>query len=411
MWDRCYIGGHVATLRERDGSYGAIRDAAVGISGSTIVWVGARADLPEPPSRLALEIVPLEGAWMTPGLIDCHTHLVFGGSRGDEFEARLKGESYASIAARGGGIRSTVAATRASSDEELLDSARRRCRAIMAEGATTIEVKSGYGLTVHDELRMLRVARRLGELEPVRIVTTLLGAHAPPPELDDDLDRYVDIVCDEMIPAARAEGLADAVDAFCEGIGFSPAQVERIFDAAGRNGLPVKLHAEQLSLLGGATLAAGANALSADHLEWLDLEGVQAMAASGTVAVLLPGAFHTLRETKLPPVAALREAGVPMALATDCNPGSSPTTALGQMINFGCLLFGLTPEEALAGVTRNAAKALGLGDHIGTIEVGKQADLAVWAMDRPADLAYWTGGGRLREVLFAGRQRLLGAAP
>lgn len=405
MWDRLFIDVHAATLRPEHDAYGTIRDAAVGVSGDRITWVGPRSELGAAPSSLAIEIVQLEGAWMTPGLVDCHTHLVFGGSRVDEFEARLRGESYAAIAKAGGGIRSTVAATRAASDAELLRSAQRRCRALMSEGVTTVEIKSGYGLTVHDELRMLRVARRLGEIEPIRVTTTLLGAHATPPEYEDDLDGYVDVVCNEMIPAARVEGLADAVDAFCETIGFSVEQVGRVLDAARANGLPVKVHAEQLSALGGASLAAAHHARSADHLEYVDAAGVEAMAEAGTVAVLLPGAFHTLRETKLPPIDAFRRCGVPMALATDCNPGSSPTTALLFMLNLGCLAFGLTPAEALTGVTHAGARALGLADQIGTIEVGKRADLAIWDIDHPADLAYWTGSGRLRDVVFGGKSR------
>jgi imidazolonepropionase len=405
MWTRLLLDVHAATMRPGPDPYGTIHDAAIGIDDGRLVWVGPRTELPGSPVDLAREVTTLDGGWVTPGFIDCHTHLVFAGSRADEFEARLNGESYAAIAARGGGIRATVRATRAASDDQLLWSARQRCRALMAEGATTIEIKSGYGLTVHDELRMLRIARRLGHLEPVEIRTTLLGAHALPDEYADDPDAYVDLVCEQMIPAAAREQLADAVDAFCEGIGFTVDQVQRVFDAARSHGLPVKVHAEQLSRQGGAELAARYGALSADHLEWLDEAGVQALARSGTVAVLLPGAFYALRETKLPPVARLRAAGVPMAVATDCNPGSSPTTALGLMLSFACTFFGLTPAESLTGVTRHAARALGRENDLGTLEVGKTANLTLWDVDRPADLAYWVGSGRLRDVIFAGRSR------
>jgi imidazolonepropionase len=406
MWDRILIDGHAATLAPAPGTdpYGTIADAAVGLVGERIAWVGPRAALEAPPERLAREVVSMGGGWVTPGLVDCHTHLVFGGSRGDEFEARLEGASYAEIARRGGGIAATVRATRAADDDALLATARKRARALMDEGVTTVEIKSGYGLTVEDELRMLRVARRLADIEPIRVQTTLLGAHATPPEYADAPDGYVDLVCEEMIPAAAAERLADAVDAFCETIGFTPAQVERVFIAARHHGLRVKLHAEQLSDQGGAALAARYRALSADHLEHLGEAGVAAMAEAGTVAVLLPGAFHALNETKVPPVAALRTAGVPMAIATDCNPGSSPTTAMGLMMNLACLKFGLTPAEALAGTTHHAARALGLADR-GRITPGLLADLALWDIDRPADLAYWVGGGRLKDVVFGGRLR------
>lgn len=407
MWDRVLIDGHAATMAPGEDPYGAIPDVAIGIVGERIAWIGPRSRLSAPPAQSAIEVVHLDGAWVTPGLIDCHTHLVFGGSRANEFEDRLRGATYADIARRGGGILATVRATREASDDELLESARRRCRALMAEGVTTVEVKSGYGLTVYDELRMLRTARRLQDLEPVRVCTTLLGAHALPPEHADAPDRYVDLVCDEMIPAARVEGLADAVDAFCEHIGFTRDQVRRVFEAARAHGLPVKLHAEQLSDQDGTRLAAEFHALSADHLEWLSEAGVQAMADAGTVAVLLPGAFHTLRETRVPPISALRDAGVPMAIATDCNPGSSPTTALRLMLNFACLEFGLTPDEALAGVTREAARALGIDDAVGTLETSKRADLAIWRIDRPADLAYWTGDGLLQDVYVAGQRRFL----
>jgi len=331
MWDRLFIDLHAATMRPGRDEQTALADAAIGVTEDRIAWVGRRDELPGSPEQLAVDVVRFGGRWVTPGLVDCHTHLVFAGSRSDELKARLEGASYEEIARQGGGILATVRATRQASDDQLLAASRRRCRALMDEGVTTVEVKSGYGLTVRDELRLLRIARRLGELEPIRVTTTLLGAHAHPPEYAHDLDAYVEVVCSEMIPAARVEGLADAVDVFCENIGFTIDQTRRIFEAARSSGLPVKLHAEQLSRMGGAELAAEHRALSADHLEWLDDAGVEAMAEAGTVAVLLPGAFHTLRETRRPPVVTLRERGVPMALATDCNPGTSPTTALLTM--------------------------------------------------------------------------------
>ncbi|MDW7748087.1 imidazolonepropionase [Halomonas sp.] len=341
------------------------------------------------------------GGVMTPGLVDCHTHLVFGGSRADEFEARLEGVSYEEIARRGGGILSTVTATREATEDELLELARPRLEALIADGVTTLEIKSGYGLTVEDELKMLRVARRLGEVLPVRVVTTLLGAHALPPEFKDDSDGYIDLVCQEMIPAAAQEGLADAVDVFCEKIAFSVAQCERVFEAAEAHGLPIKAHAEQLSNLGGTAMAARHGALSADHIEFLDDAGIAAMRKAGSVAVILPGAFHTLRETQQPPIAALREAGVPMAVATDANPGSSPLFMPTLMLNLACTLFRLTPQEALAGMTAHGAMALGLNGE-GRIREGAAADLCVWNIDTPAALAYAVQPGRLRQRLFQG---------
>ncbi|MDI5985093.1 imidazolonepropionase [Halomonas sp. M4R5S39] len=343
------------------------------------------------------------GGVMTPGLVDCHTHLVFGGSRADEFEQRLEGVSYEEIARRGGGILSTVRATRAASEDELFAQARPRLQALMAEGVTSVEIKSGYGLTVADELKMLRVARRLGESLPVRVVTTLLGAHALPPEYRDDSDAYIELVCREMIPAAAEQGLADAVDVFCEKIAFSVAQCERVFEAAEAHGLPVKAHAEQLSNLGGTAMAARFGALSADHIEYLDEAGVAAMREAGSVAVLLPGAFHTLRETRLPPIEALRAASVPMAIATDANPGSSPLFHPTLMLNFACTLFRLTPREALAGMTAHGARALGLhGQGLGRIEAGAPADLCWWNAESPAALAYAVQPGRLRQRIFNG---------
>ncbi|MBB3232952.1 imidazolonepropionase [Halomonas stenophila] len=341
------------------------------------------------------------GGVMTPGLVDCHTHIVFGGGRADEFEARLEGVSYAEIARRGGGILSTVSATREADEETLFRAALPRLEAMIADGATTVEIKSGYGLTVADELKMLRVARRLGEALPVRVVTTLLGAHALPPEYRDDADAYIDLVCEEMIPAAADEGLADAVDVFCETIAFSVAQCERVFQAARAHGLPIKAHAEQLSNLGGTAMAARHGALSADHIEYLDEAGIQAMREAGSVAVILPGAFHTLRETQAPPIAALRAAGVPLAVATDANPGSSPLFMPSLMLNLACTLFRLTPSEALAGMTAHGAAALGRPE-LGRIQEGAPADLCVWNIDSPAELAYAVQPGRLRQRVFQG---------
>ncbi|MFM9268890.1 imidazolonepropionase [Halomonas elongata] len=342
------------------------------------------------------------GGVMTPGLVDCHTHLVFGGGRADEFEARLEGASYEEIARRGGGIISTVRDTREASEEELFAAALPRLDALLADGVTTVEIKSGYGLDVESELKMLRVARRLGEARPVRVVTSLLGAHALPPEYRDDSDGYIDLVCQAMIPAAAAEGLADAVDVFCEKIAFSVAQCERVFEAARAHGLPIKAHAEQLSNLGGSAMAARHGALSADHIEYLDDAGIAAMRDAGSVAVILPGAFHTLRETQRPPIAGLREAGVPMAVATDANPGSSPLFMPTLMLNLACTLFRLTPREALAGMTAHGARALGMPE-LGRLREGAPADLCLWNIDSPAELAYAVQPGRLRQRVVAGQ--------
>ncbi|NIC37403.1 imidazolonepropionase [Halomonas desiderata] len=374
---------------------------AVIVAGDTIERVVPMRELD--PNETA-DCQPLgQGGVMTPGLVDCHTHLVFGGSRADEFERRLEGASYEEIARRGGGILSTVRATREASEAQLFSLARPRLEALMREGVTTVEIKSGYGLSVADELKMLRVARRLGETLPVRVVTTLLGAHALPPEYKDDSDGYIELVCREMIPAAAEQGLADAVDVFCEKIAFSVAQCERVFEAAEAHGLPIKAHAEQLSNLGGSAMAARHGALSADHIEYLDEQGVNALREAGSVAVLLPGAFHTLRETQLPPIAALREAGVPMAIATDANPGSSPLFMPTLMLNFACTLFRLTPREALAGMTAHGARALGLHTRqLGRIVPGAPADLCLWDVESPAELAYAVQPGRLRQRMFSG---------
>ena len=380
---------------------GVVEDGAVAAAGGRIVYAGPASGAPD-----AGEVVDCGGRWITPGLIDCHTHLVHAGNRAREFELRLEGASYEEIARAGGGIVSTMKATREASEEELVEASLPRLDALLREGVTTVEIKSGYGLTLAHERKMLCAARALGERRAVRIVTTFLGAHAVPPEYDFrpegflDADGYVDLVCETMIPELAS--LADAVDAFCEGIGFSREQTERVFDAAAAHGLPVKLHAEQLSNQHGAALAAQHRALSADHLEHLDEAGVAAMAEAGTVAVLLPGAFYFMRETQLPPVDALRAAGVPIAIATDCNPGTSPMTSLLLAMNMGATLFRLTVEECLTGVTRNAAKALGLQDDIGTLEAGKACDLAIWDIGSPAELVYRIGFNPLHACVMGG---------
>ena len=381
-------------------SYGMIEDAAIVTDGDRIAWAGAARDVPSEFS--GQEEVDLGGRLVTPALIDCHTHIVFGGNRAREFEMRLEGASYQEIARAGGGIVSTVKATRAATEDELLAEALPRVDALIAEGVCVIEVKSGYGLDYDTELRMLRAARRIAEVRPVRVLTSFLGAHALPPEFAGRHVAYIDEVCLPTLRAAHAQGLVDAVDGFCEGIAFQPGHIARVFDVARELGLPVKLHAEQLSNLGGAKLAASYGALSADHIEYLDDAGAKAMAEAGTVAVILPGAFYTLRETQVPPIEALRAHGVPMALATDANPGSSPLTSILLTMNMACTLFRVTPEEALAGVTRNAARALRLDD-CGTIAVGQRADLAVWDVGHPAELAYRIGFNPLHARIFGGR--------
>ncbi|QFT59368.1 Imidazolonepropionase [Sulfitobacter sp. THAF37] len=380
-----------------DSHYGLIEDAAIAVAEGRIAWAGRRQDLPQDLAGGTPR--DMGGRLVTPGLIDCHTHLVHGGNRAAEFEMRLKGASYEEVARAGGGIVSTVTATRDASEETLLKAALRRADALIAEGVTTLEIKSGYGLDLETELRMLRVARAVAAHRPVRIKTSFLGAHALPADYKDRPDAYIDEVCIPALRAAHAEGLVDAVDGFCEGIAFSPAQIARVFDVAQELGLPVKLHAEQLSNLGGAAMAAGYGALSADHIEYLDDAGVTAMARAGTVAVLLPGAFYTLHETQAPPVQALRDHGVPIALATDANPGSSPLTSLLLTMNMGCTLFRLTPEEALRGVTVNAARALGLSD-VGTIAAGQRAELAVWDIEHPAELSYRIGFNPLHSRIY-----------
>ena len=386
MWNDLWLNGRLAKMTPGDAPYGAVEDGAIAVSDGRIAWVGARRDLPGRPESLARRVHDLSGHWLTPGLIDCHTHIVHGGDRAQEFELRLQGATYEEIARAGGGIRSTVAKTRAAGEDALLASAEARLAPLRAEGVTTVEVKSGYGLDSANEAKMLRVARRLSG---VTVKTSFLGAHALPPEFAERSGAYIDLVVEEMLPAV--EGLADAVDAFCEKIAFSPGETRRVFEAATRRGLRVKLHADQLSDLSGAALAAEFRALSADHLEYTSPTGVAAMARSGTVAVLLPGAFYFLREKQLPPVEALRKAGVSIAVASDNNPGSSPVTSLLLMLNMAATLFRLTPEEALIGVTRSAAAALGLSASHGTLEMGKTADFAIFAIDRPAELAYRIG--------------------
>ncbi|MBB4001867.1 imidazolonepropionase [Aurantimonas endophytica] len=387
----------LATMERSGAPYGLVTNAAVATIDGRIVFAGPAADLPA--EWHGKEAEGLGQRLVTPALIDCHTHLVHGGNRAREFELRLAGASYQELAAAGGGIVSTVSATRAASEDALFDSASRRLDALLAEGVTTVEIKSGYGLTVADELKMLRVARWLGAERDVRVVTTYLAAHAVPPEYQGRPGDYIQAVVLPGMEQGAAEGLIDAVDGFCEGIAFSVDEMGTVFERASALGLPVKLHAEQLSDLGGAALAARYGALSADHLEYLSQEGVDALAEAGTVAVLLPGAFYTLRERQAPPVAALREAGVPMALATDCNPGSSPLTSPLLAMNMGSTLFGLTPEEALAGVTREAARSLGLADELGTIAAGKCAEFAVWDVEHPAELAYRIGFNPLHRVI------------
>lgn len=394
---------HVATMANRRGSadlpYGMINDAALVLDGETLAWVGPRSELPETFRTAPVET--LGGRVVTPGLIDCHTHLVFAGNRAQEFEKRLEGASYEEIARAGGGIMSTVHATRAATMDSLVKTALPRLDALISEGVTTLEIKSGYGLDQDTELRMLRVARRLEALRPVTIRTSFLGAHAVPPDYQNRRDAYIEEVCIPTLHAAHAEGLVDAVDAFCEGIAFSPDQVARVFQAAQTLGLPVKLHAEQLSNLGGAKLAAAYGALSADHVEYIDEDGVCAMAQAGCVAVLLPGAFYTLRETQAPPTDLFRNQAVPMALATDANPGSSPMTSVLLALNMGATLFRMTPEECLRGVTQNGAKALGLPDR-GTLVAGQRADLAVWDIETPAELSYRIGFNPLYKRIYGG---------
>ena len=389
MWDRLLVDCNIATMDLGvEAPFGAIENGAIGIQGGRIVRVGRRTELA---GYQASRVEPLGGAWITPGLVDCHTHLVFAGNRANEFELRLEGATYEEIAGAGGGIAASVKATRAASLDELIEASRPRLRALMAGGVTTLEIKSGYGLDIETELKMLKAAKALGESEKVRIERTLLALHALPAEFAERREDYVRLAVESMLPAAADQGLASAVDAYCEGIGFTPEEVRALFEAAADHGLGVKLHAEQLSNMRGAELAADYGALSADHLEHADEAGVAAMARAQMVAVLLPGAFYALKETKKPPVELLRRYGVAMAVATDCNPGTSPVLSPTLMMSMACTLFGLTPEEALAGMTREGAKALGLANEVGTISAGKAADLCIWRIGRPAELCYWIG--------------------
>ena len=399
--DTLWINGTLSIITEQ-GVSETLQTGAIACKDSLISLISPMDKLGDTHSNLATKVIDLKGKCLTPGLIDCHSHLVFGGNRAEEFNLRLQGQSYEQIAKQGGGIMSTVNHTRAATEQQLEHDARSRLALLVSDGVTSIEIKSGYGLTFKDEEKMLRVARRLGDTSPVTVTTTFLGAHALPPEYTNNRSGYLDLVCKEMLPKLHAQGLIDSVDAFCESIAFSVDEVEQVFQAATDLGLPVKLHAEQLSNSGGAELAAKYHALSADHLEYLDETGVQAMAASGSVAVLLPGAFYMLRETRKPPVQLLRDYQVPIALATDINPGSSPVLSARLMMVLGCQEFGLTPEEALRGMTINAAKALGKSDSVGSLQIGKAADLAIWDVQQPFELAYWLGGNKAESVIKAG---------
>lgn len=404
MWDSIWINANIATMDPMLGrSYGSIEDAALAVQDGRIAWVGPMKGLKDTPTALASVVRDAGGRWITPGLVDCHTHLVYGGNRAREFEMRLNGASYEEVAQAGGGIVSTVRNTRAADEQSLFEAAASRLADLLCEGVTTLEIKSGYGLDVENECKMLRVARRLGEQFEVTVKTTFLGAHALPEEFKNDPDGYIDSVVGEQLPAAHAEGLIDAVDAFCEKIAFSPEQTSRVFKKARELGLPVKLHADQLSDLGGAALSAEFGGLSADHLEYTGEAGAKAMADAGTVAVILPGAFYFLRETKLPPIDLFRKHGVDMAVATDSNPGTSPATSILLMANMACTLFRMTPEEALAGITRNAAKALGMGDTHGILAKGRAADFVLWDISEPAELAYRIGANPCAGVVRNGK--------
>jgi len=399
-WDLLLTNARIATMREDAPDYGVVGEsAALAINDGRIIWVGELSELPD---HKAKETRSLDGRWITPALIDCHTHIVFGGDRSAEFEQRLRGATYEEIARAGGGIMSTVRATREASADELFTAALTRVEALASEGVATVEVKSGYGLNHETEIRLLEVARRLGNESAVDIRTTLLAAHTVPPEFADDADDYIDLICDKLLPEVAERKLADAVDAYCESIAFSAPQIAKIFSEAAKHSLPVKLHADQLSDGGGAELAAYFGALSADHLEYTSQKGVRSLSESGSVAVLLPGAFLTLGETKVPPIDDLRSNSVPIAVATDCNPGTSPICSLRTAMMLASRLFRLTPEECLAGATRNAARALGLLDDRGTLEPGKRADLAIWDISHPRELAYWTGTPQLADLLIGG---------
>jgi imidazolonepropionase len=400
-YDTLWINARLATMTPGGVPYGAIADGALAARAGAIAFVGARAELPGAPEQLATRVIDVQRRWITPGFVDPHTHLVFGGERVADFERRVAGQSYVAAASGGSGIAHTVAATRAADEETLYREAAQRLRAMIASGTTTVEIKSGYGLDVETELRLLRVARRLGRELGITVRTTYLGAHVVPPEYAERRADYLALVCEEMLPRVAREGLADAVDVFCDTIAFSTAESARVLDAARRAGLAVKVHADQLADTGAAALAARYGALSADHLEHTGETGIAALAASGTVAVLLPGAYYYLRETVKPPVDALRAHAVPIALATDCNPGTSPILTLPTVLNLACVLFGLTPEESVAGVTRNAARALGLGDR-GALRAGLRCDLALWDVDSPPELCYWLGANRCAGIVVAG---------
>jgi imidazolonepropionase len=400
-WDGLLLDCRLATLGDNGQPYGRIENAALGWKDGRVVYAGTQSQLPDKPDALADHVESVAQAWITPGLIDCHTHVVFAGNRAHEFELRLNGASYEQIARAGGGIVSTVENTRAASDDELFAQALPRARALHADGVTTIEIKSGYGLDLDSEAKMLRVARRIGKQLGVEVRTTFLGAHAVAPEFSGRQSDYVDEVCVRMLPAIAQEGLADAVDAFCETFAFTPSEIRRVFETARTLGLPVKLHADQLSDLGGAGLAAEFRALSADHLEYTNEAGVRALAAAGSVAVMLPAAFYTLRETQLPPIELLRAHGVPMAVASDVNPGTSPLLSLRHAMNMACTLFRMTPEEALRGATVHAARALGLVDR-GILQPGLRADFVIWNIEHPAELCYWIGGSLAQGCYIAG---------
>lgn len=406
-WDALWFNARIATMVEGEQglAYGLLETAAIAVKGDRICWIGKSHDITEEQRSQCKQQVDCEGKLITPGLIDCHTHLVYAGHRANEFEMRLNGASYSDIANAGGGIISTVKATRESSEEALLLLAKERLQAFLSEGVTTVEIKSGYGLDLDNELKMLKVARRLGVDLPVDVVTTFLGAHATPPEFSGEKDAYIDYLCEEVLPAVVKQNLADSVDAFCENIGFSTEQVERVFNVAKQHGLTIKLHAEQLSDQKGALMAAKMGALSVDHIEYLAQEDVIALKQNGTVAVLLPGAFYFLGETTLPPIKALRQHAVPIAIASDSNPGSSPVSSLLLMLNMASTMFKLTPEESLAGVTRNAAKALGIDDDVGTLEVGKVANIVLWNLTDPAELSYRIAHNSCEKVMYRGRLR------
>ena len=404
MWDKLFYNANIATI---DGTiaapYGTITNGVIAIKDDEISFIGSLDELPDKPEKCAAYCEDLKGRWITPGLIDCHTHLIFGGNRAKEFELRLNGASYEEIAKAGGGILSTVTHTRNETADQLFETAANRLNAMQNQGISTVEIKSGYGLDLETEVKMLKVAQRLEDQFDVTISKTFLGAHALPPEYKDDRQGYIDLVCEKMIPEIAQADLADAVDVFCENIGFTYAETEQVFKAAQNHGVRVKLHAEQLSDLSGSSLAASYNALSVDHLEYLSTKSIDAISASGTVAVLLPGAYYYLRETQLPPIEQLREKNVPIAIASDCNPGSSPLISPLLVLNMACTLFRLTPEEALTGMTINAAKALGLENSIGTLTVGKKADIAIWDISSPAELCYWIGSNPLQSLIVGGK--------